>query len=93
MGITRVNNGLLGISATHFPPASYPVEALAEFLTKYNTTLVVSYGTVMKEYAAAPPALLAQTKELKKYFKASYDYISGLKPKPTKKAAPVRKKE
>ena len=32
-----------------------------------------------------PDALLAKTAELKKYFDASVEYVSGLKPKPTTK--------
>jgi hypothetical protein len=37
------------------------------------------------EEREAPGPLLASTKELKKYFDASYQYVSSLKPKPTTK--------
>lgn len=39
----------------------------------------------MKEYVAVPDSLLANTKELKKYFGASYAYAQTLRPKPTTK--------
>src|SRR5260370_26458360 len=55
------------------------------FLTKYETTLCAQYGIVQKEYVEVPDALLAKTRELKKYFDLSYAYFSSLKPKPTTK--------
>jgi TfoX/Sxy family transcriptional regulator of competence genes len=62
-----------------------PVDKREEFLKKYKTTLFEAYGTVMPEYVAVPAALLANTKELKKYLDLSYEYAKTLKPKPTKK--------
>ncbi len=56
------------------------------FLRRYRTQLCVQYGTVMKEYVDVPDGLLQKTRQLKKYFDASYAYVSALKPKPTKKA-------
>jgi hypothetical protein len=53
------------------------------FLRKYETTLCEQYGVVQKEYVMVPDALLAKTRELKKYFDVSYAYVSALKPKPT----------
>jgi hypothetical protein len=41
------------------------------------------YGAVMKEYVEVPDALLAKTAHLKKFFDASFQYVSSLKPKPT----------
>jgi TfoX/Sxy family transcriptional regulator of competence genes len=41
----------------------------------------------MKEYVTVPDGLLRNTKELKKYLEASYEYARTLKPKPTKKKA------
>ena len=41
---------------------------------------------VMKEYAVVPDALLKETKELKKYFDISYEYVKTLKPKATKRS-------
>jgi TfoX/Sxy family transcriptional regulator of competence genes len=56
-----------------------------KFLKKYKTTLFTAYGAVMKEYVTVPGSLLANTKELRKYFEISYEYIKSLKPKPTTK--------
>ncbi len=64
-----------------------PSEAREEFLKKYKTTLVTSYGIVQKEYVAVPDSLLQKTKELQHYFDISFEYTSSLKPKPAKKAA------
>jgi TfoX/Sxy family transcriptional regulator of competence genes len=58
-----------------------------EFVKKYQTTLFEAYGAVMKEYVTVPDGLLRNTKELKKYLEASYEYARTLKPKPTKKKA------
>jgi len=55
------------------------------FLKKYNAKLCEAYGSVQPEYVEVPDALLASTKELKKYFDSSYGYVSTLKPKPTAK--------
>jgi hypothetical protein len=67
-----------------------PAEERAAFLEKYKTRLCEQYGTVMAEYVEVPDALLAKTRELKKFFDLSYDYVGSLKPKPTagKKIAP-----
>jgi len=55
------------------------------FLKKYKAKLCEAYGKVQPEYVEVPDSLLASTKELKKYFDASYAYVSTLKPKPTSK--------
>ena len=55
------------------------------FLKKYKTPTVVLYGAVMKEYVEIPDALLARTASLKKFFDASFKYVSSLKPKATAK--------
>jgi len=54
------------------------------FLKKYKTKLTEAYGKVQPEYVEVPDALLASTRELKKYFDCSYEYVSSLKPKPSK---------
>lgn len=53
----------------------------AAFLEKYKTRLCEQYGIVQKEYVEVPPALLAKTAELKKYFAASLAYVKSMKPK------------
>jgi hypothetical protein len=57
----------------------------SDFLEKYNTRLMESYGVVMKEYVSVPDSLLAKTDELKGYLDMSHAYIATLKPKPTTK--------
>ena len=52
------------------------------FLKKYKTKLCAAYGIVQKEYVEVPGSLLASTRELKKYFDSSYEYVASLKPKP-----------
>jgi hypothetical protein len=66
-----------------------PPEIRADFLKKYKAKLCEAYGVVQQEYVEVPDALLAKTAEIKRYFDASYDYVSTLKPKATgrKKAA------
>jgi len=39
----------------------------------------------MKEYVVVPDDLIRQTERLKEYFDLSFEYVSSLKPKPTKK--------
>ncbi len=68
-----------------------PKEERDAFLEKFKTKLCEQYGTVMKEYVEVPDALLKKTKELKKYFEISYNYIGTLKPKPTRKKAAKNK--
>jgi len=61
------------------------------FVAKYKTKPVVMYGTVMPEYVAVPDDLLAKTVQLKKYFDASFDYVSSLRAKPTTKSPKAKK--
>jgi hypothetical protein len=60
-----------------------PSEEREVFLKKYKTTLCEAYGVVQPEYVVVPDALLASTRELKKYFDRSYEYVGSLKPKAT----------
>ena len=62
-----------------------PKEERNEFLEKYNTTLMESYGAVMKEYVRVPDDMLSDTNLLKKFLRLSFDYVKSLEPKPTKK--------
>ncbi len=56
-----------------------------DFRVKFNSELMVQYGSIMKEYVVIPAKLLVDTKTLLKYLQKSFDYVSSLKPKPTKK--------
>lgn len=55
------------------------------FLRKYKTPTVVLYGAVMKEYVEIPDVMLAKPASLKRFFDASFKYVSSLKPKATAK--------
>lgn len=70
-----------------------PERERTAFVKKYRTTLASHYGVVQPEYVVVPDALLARTKELKRYFEVSHDYVASLKPKAsaTKKAAAKKK--
>lgn len=58
---------------------------LAEFIELYKAEQMIQHGRVMKEYVSIPVNVLDNTEVLSSYFKKSLDYVSGLKPKPTKK--------
>lgn len=56
------------------------------FLEKYDTRLYHSIpGYVQREYVTVPPALFGNTRTLRSWFRKSYDYVSSLPAKPTKK--------
>ena len=58
-----------------------PSEQVDAFLKKYKSTMFVSYGVVKKDWVTVPAALLAKTKELKKYLDMSFEHTKTLKPK------------
>ena len=62
-----------------------PADVREAFLKKYKAKLCEAYGVVQAEYVEVPDSLLAKTAELKKYFDSSFEYVGGLKPKPTAK--------
>ena len=64
-----------------------PTESREAFLADFDTELLLTYGTVMKEYVTVPDDLLADTGTLAPYLARSYDYVSSLKPKPTKRTS------
>ena len=55
------------------------------FIVKYDTKLLESYGAVMREYVVVPVSLLKSKTKFLAYLEKSYEYVSSLKPKPTKK--------
>jgi TfoX/Sxy family transcriptional regulator of competence genes len=67
-----------GKLALRLPPDQREV-----FLKKYNAKLCEAYGVVQPEYVEVPASLLSSTRELKKFFDASYSYVAAPKPKPT----------
>ncbi len=60
------------------------------FLKKYKAKLCDAYGIVQPEYVEVPDSLLSSTRELKKYFDCSYEYVGSLKPKPTARKKKVK---
>jgi len=62
-----------------------PAAEREAFLKKYHAQLCSAYGKVQPEYVEVPDSLLASTRELKKFFDCSYQYVASLKPKPTAK--------
>ncbi len=68
-----------------------PEEEREEFLKKYKTKLCEQHGRVMKEYVEVPDSLLKKTAQLKPFFARSFEYVSSLKAKPTKKKTAKKK--
>jgi len=56
-----------------------------KFITNYQSKPLVQHGVVMKEYVEIPLESLIDTDKLSEYLKLSYEYVSGLKPKQTKR--------
>jgi hypothetical protein len=56
------------------------------FLKRFQTKLFEAYGVVQTEYVTVPDDLLPETAELAPYFRAGFDYVAAMKPKPAKKA-------
>ena len=73
-----------GKLALRLPPAEREA-----FLKKYSARLCQAfcqaYGVVQPEHVEVPDALLSSTREVKKFFDCSYDWVRSLKPKPTTK--------
>src|SRR6478736_5555305 len=81
---TSVNGHMFSyLSKTGKLELRLPIESRLAFMKKYKASLCEQYGIVQKEYVEVPDVLLAKTAELKKYFAASYEYVSALKVKPT----------
>jgi hypothetical protein len=55
------------------------------FIKKHKTSLFEAHGTVLREYVKVPEKIFKESGSMKKYFRMSFDYVSSLKPKPTKK--------
>jgi len=55
------------------------------FIAEHDGALLVTYGTVMKEYVAVPDHLLEDTQRLLPYLETSYAYAKTLKPQQRKR--------
>jgi len=86
MPYTSLNGNMFSVlTKTGTLALRLPAAAREAFLTKYKTRLCEQYGAVMVEYVEVPDALLSKTRELKKFFDLSYEYVGSLKPKATTK--------
>jgi hypothetical protein len=83
---TSMNGNMYSYLGDNGVALRLPAGVREEFLERYRTTLYHAYGIVQKEYVTVPADLLARTGELAPYFRASFEYASTLKPKPTKRA-------
>ena len=92
MPYTSVNGNMFSLLTADGTLALRLPEAEREaFLKRYETTLCVQYGAVMKEYVTVPASLLKNTRALAKYLDISYRYACSLKPKPTTKTKTSKK--
>ena len=92
MPYTSVNGNMFSLLTADGTLALRLPEAEREaFLERYETTLCVQYGAVMKEYVTVPASLLKNTRALAKYLDISYRYACSLKPKPTTKRTATKK--
>ncbi len=55
------------------------------FIREHNTRLCEAHGTILKEYVLVPEEIFLQTKMMQKYLALGFEYVSSLKPKPTKR--------
>ena len=60
-------------------------ELADEFLSRYESGPVMSYGSVMRGYVSVPDDLLSDTEEIGSWFKKAHEWIGTLEPKATKK--------
>ena len=55
------------------------------FIAEHSSALMEQHGRVMKEYVRVPAAMLEDEATMSGWLEKSFDYVSGLKPKPTKR--------
>ena len=55
------------------------------FIEKFSSQLMEQHGRTMKEYVQVSMSQLEDIELISPYLKLSYDFVSTLKPKPTKK--------
>jgi hypothetical protein len=92
MPYTSVNGNMFSLlTADGTLALRLPAGEREAFLKRYNSTLTVQYGAVMREYVQVPDALLRNTRTLAKYLDASYRYARSLKPKATTKKTAAKK--
>lgn len=57
----------------------------------HDASDVIRYNSVMRDYVAVSPELVADEAGVKDWFERSVGFARALKPKPTKKTAPAKK--
>lgn len=62
-----------------------PKERRNQLLKEYDTSLLESHNTVMKEYVRIPDELLEQTELITSLLQEGHEYVMSLPPKPTTK--------
>ena len=56
-----------------------------EFMKTFQSGPMIQHGRIMKEYVIVLHDMIEDTTSLKPYLEKSVAYVSGLKPKPSKK--------
>ncbi|MCE7992935.1 MAG: hypothetical protein HEP71_13180 [Roseivirga sp.] len=83
---TSINGHMFSfLSATGVMGLRLSKEDREEFIKNFDGKLMEQHGRLMKEYVEIPNDLLQRTADLKQYLQKSLEYVSALKPKPTKK--------
>ena len=86
MPYTSVNGHMFSFLAKDGSMAlRLPVNETEKFIKKHKSKLCGANGTILKEYVAIPHKLFNDETQMTAYFKASFEYVSSLKPKPTTK--------
>jgi hypothetical protein len=89
---TSVNGNMFSLlTAEGTLPLRLPPAEREAFLKRYETSLCMKYGAVMKEYVQVPAALLRDTPALAKCLDISFRYACSLKSKPTREGRPRRR--
>ena len=55
------------------------------FMAAHQSQLMEQHGRIMKEYVRVPAAMLEDAATMAEWLEKSFTYVSGLKPKPTKR--------
>lgn len=85
MPYTSVNGNMFSfVDQDNHLSLRLPEKDREEFITKYHSSLSVQYGIIMNEYVLIPEGLFSDLPTLEIFFKISYDYVAGLKPKTPK---------
>jgi hypothetical protein len=80
---TSINGNMLSFVDASGLALRLSAEDRAAFIAEFDTGVHEAHGHVMKEYVTVPPAILADTSTLARWFSASWAYTSALRPKAT----------